>query len=46
MEKITRLILGKVIMSDRHMSDGQMYLFLQLRFKTEKIRLNRRLLAL
>ena len=27
MEKITRLILEEVIMSDRHMSNGQMYSF-------------------
>ena len=27
MEKITRLMLEEVIMSDRHMSDGQMYSF-------------------
>ena len=39
-KKIMRLILEEVIMSDRHMSDGQMYLFLQLCFNTEKIRLN------
>ena len=37
MEKI---MLKEVIMSDRHMSDGQMYSFLQLFFKTEKISLN------
>ena len=30
MEKIMRLILEEVIMSDIHMSDGQLYLFLQL----------------
>ena len=35
-----RLILEKVIISDRHMTDGQMYSFLQLSFKTEKIKLN------
>ena len=40
MEKIMRLMLGEVIMSDRHMSDGQMDLFLQLFFKTEKFSLN------
>ena len=40
MEKIMRLMLEEVIMSDRHMSDGQMYSFLQLFFNTEKIRLN------
>ena len=38
-----RLILEEVIMSDRHMSDGQLYLFLQHFFKTVKISLNRRL---
>ena len=40
MEKIMKLILEKVIMSDRHMSDGQMYSFLQIFFNIEKIRLN------
>ena len=40
MEKITRLMLEQVIMSDRHMSDGQMSSFLQFFFSTEKIRLN------
>ena len=40
MEKITRLILEKVIMCDRHMSDEQMYLFLKPFFNIEKIRLN------
>ena len=35
-----RLIFEEVIMLDRHMSDGQMYSFLQLFFKTEKISLN------
>ena len=40
MENILRLILEKVIMPDRHMSDGQLYLFLQLFFNTEKISLN------
>ena len=34
-EKIMRL-LEEVIMSDRQMSDGQMYSFLQLSFNTEK----------
>ena len=35
---IMRLILEEVIMSYRHMSDGQLYLFLQLFFfNTEKI---------
>ena len=33
MEKIRRLILEEVIMSDRHLSDGQMYSFLQLFFQ-------------
>ena len=36
-------MLGEVIISDRHMSDGQMDLFLQLFFKTEKCSLNWRL---
>ena len=40
MENILSLILEKVIMPDRHMSDGQLYLFLQLFFNTEKISLN------
>ena len=40
MEKIMRLMLEEVIMSYRHMSDGQMYSFLQLFFNTEKISLN------
>ena len=40
MEKIMRLMLEEVIMSDRHMLDGQMYSFLQLFFNTEKINLN------
>ena len=40
MEKIMRLMLEEVIMSDRHMSDGQMYSYLQLFFNTEKISLN------
>ena len=31
--------LKKVIMSDRHMSDGQLYSFLQIFFNTEKISL-------
>ena len=43
MEKIIRLMLEEVIMSDRHMSDGQMNSFLQLFFNTEKISLNSRL---
>ena len=42
-ENIMRLILEEVIMSDRHMSDEQFCLFLQLFFNTEKISLNRRL---
>ena len=36
MENIMRLILNKVIMSDRYMSEGQMYSFLQFFFNTEK----------
>ena len=40
MENLMRLILEEVIMSDRHMLDGQLYLFLQLFFNTEKIILN------
>ena len=36
MENIMRLILEEKIMSDRHMSDGQLYSFLQLFFNTEK----------
>ena len=40
MENIMRLIPEEVIMSDRHKSDGQFYLFLQLFFNTEKISLN------
>ena len=43
MEKIMSLMLEEVIMSDRHMSDGQMYSFLQLFFNAEKISLNCRL---
>ena len=35
-----KLILEEVIMSDRHMSDGQMNSFLQLFFNTEKASLN------
>ena len=34
-----RLILDEVMTLIRHMSDGQMYLFLQHFFNTEKIRL-------
>ena len=41
MENIRRLILEEVFMSDRYMSDGQMYSFLQLFFNTEKISLTR-----
>ena len=37
MEKITRLMLEEVIMSDRHMSDGQMYSFLQLFLTLKRI---------
>ena len=43
MEKLMRLMIEEVIMSDRHMSDGQLYSFLQRFFNTEKISLNRRL---
>ena len=32
-------MLEEVIMSDGHISDGQMYSFLQLSFNTEKISL-------
>ena len=35
-----RLMFEEAIMLDRHMLDGQMYSFLQLFFKTEKISLN------
>ena len=35
-----RLVLEEVIMSDRHMSDGHLYSFLQFFFNTEKISLN------
>ena len=38
-----RLILEEVIISDKHMSDGQMFSFLQFFFNDEKIRLNLRL---
>ena len=31
-----RLVLEEIIMSDRHMSDGQTYSFLQLFFNTDK----------
>ena len=37
---VTFLMLEEVIMSDRHMSDEQMYSFLQLFFNAEKISLN------
>ena len=40
MQNIMRLMLEEVIMSDRHISDGQLYLFLQHFFNTEKISLN------
>ena len=43
MEKLMRLMIEEVIMSDRHMSDGELYSFLQRFFNTEKISLNRRL---
>ena len=35
-----RLILDQVFMSDRHMSDGQMYLFLQMFSTLKKNRLD------
>ena len=37
MEKITRLMLEEVIMSNRYMSDGQMYSFLQLFLTLKRI---------
>ena len=37
------LMFEEVIMSNRHMSDGQMYSFLALFFNTEKFGLNWRL---
>ena len=40
MEKIMRQIVEEVIMSDRHMLDGQIYSFLQLLLNSEKIKLN------
>ena len=40
MEKIMTIMLQEVIMLDRHMSNGQMYPFLQLLFNAEKISLN------
>ena len=43
MEKIMWLILEEVVMSDRHMSDGQLYSILQLFFNTEEVSLNLRL---
>ena len=43
MENIIRLMLEEIIMSDRLLSDGQIYSFLQLFFNTEKISLNWRL---
>ena len=39
MEKIMRQIVEEVIMSDRHMLDGQIYSFLQLLLNTEKLKL-------
>ena len=38
-----RLTIEEVVMSDRHMSDRQLYSFLQLFFNIEKTSLNRRL---
>ena len=35
-----RLMLEEVTMLDRHMSDGQLYSFLQVFFNIEKISLN------
>ena len=43
MEKIMGVRLEEVIMWHRHISDGQMYSFLQLFFNTEKVSLNWRL---
>ena len=40
MKKIMRSNLDEVIMSDRHISDGHVYSFLQFFFNTENIRLN------
>ena len=40
LENIMRLMLEGVVMSDRHMLDGQMYSFLQLFSNTEKMSLN------
>ena len=37
------LIFEEVIMSDRHVSEGQLHLFFQLLFNTKKISLNSRL---
>ena len=39
MENIMKQFPKKVIMSDRHMPDGQLYSFLQIFFNTEKISL-------
>ena len=38
--KIMRLTFEEVIMSDRHMANGQMYLYLHLLFNNENNRLN------
>ena len=43
---VMRLILEEVIMSDRHMSDGQLELFFQFFFNTERISLNEDWIAL
>ena len=40
LENIMRLMLEGVVMSDRHMLDGQMYSFLQLFSNTEKMSLD------
>ena len=40
MKNIMKLILEEIIMPVRHMWNGQLYSFLQLFFKTEKITLN------
>ena len=42
MKKIMTLILEEVIISVRHTLDEQIYSFLQLFFKTENIRFNRK----
>ena len=39
MHNIIMLMLEEVIISDRHISDGQLYSFLQLFFNNEKIKL-------